>query len=182
MFYFPNGYVEMNLYYVENQSRLTCNSPRLSLVAVTDCSAVEELTPVCQTLMQGHMGRGLISTVRMLGSTQIEMSSHSPFVWMVLHFYHSHMEPVWPNGSRSGCMPPVNSQPLSYLPQKLRLYVSHRGHTTTRVLPRSSSSLQHSFLFCFCTSASHQTTVCAWFFADLCSIRSPFKFCKWLVA
>lgn len=93
------------------------------------------------------MGPGLIITVRMLRSSQIEMSSHMPFVWMVLHFYHSHMEPVWPNRSRTGCIPPVNSQPFSYLPLKPWLYVSHMGHTTTRVLPHCTSSLQLSFCY-----------------------------------
>lgn len=93
------------------------------------------------------MGHSLIISVRLLRSSQIEMSSHVPFVWMVLHFYHSHMEPVWPNRSRTGCMPPVNSQPFSYLPQKLWLYVSHMGHTATRVLPHSISSLQLTFCF-----------------------------------
>lgn len=93
------------------------------------------------------MGPGLIITVRMLRSSQIEMSSHMPFVWMVLHFYHSHMEPVWPKRSRTGCMLPVTSQPSSYLPQELWLHVSHMGHTTTRVLPHSTSSLQLTFCF-----------------------------------
>lgn len=93
------------------------------------------------------MGHSLIITVRLLRSSQIEMSSHVPFVWMVLHFYHSHMEPVWPNRSRTGCMPPVNSQPFSHLPQKLWLYVSHMGHTATRVLPHSISSLQLTSCF-----------------------------------
>lgn len=38
------------------------------------------------------------------------------------------------------------------------------GHVTARVLPHSTSSLQHTFLFCFSTSAFHQTAVQAWFF------------------
>lgn len=66
---------------------------------------------------------------------------------MVFQFYHSHMEPVWPNRSRTGFRPPITSQPLSYLPHKLWLYVSHMGHMTTRVLPHSTSSLQLTFCF-----------------------------------
>lgn len=105
------------------------------------------LTPVCQTLIKADMGHSLIITVRMLRSSQIEMSSLMPFVWMVIHFYHLHMEPVWPNRSRTGSTPPVDSQPLIFLPQKLWLHVSHLGHRTTRFLPHSISSLQLSFCF-----------------------------------
>lgn len=93
------------------------------------------------------MRHGLIITVRLLRSSQIEMSSPMPFVWVVLHFYHPHMEPVWPEHSRTGCMPPLNSQPFGYLPQKRWLHVTHIGHATTRVLPHSISSLQLTFCF-----------------------------------
>lgn len=49
-----------------------------------------------------------------------------------------------------------NSQPLSYPPRRLWLYV---GHATTRALPHTISSLQLTFFrFCFCTSAFDQTS------------------------
>lgn len=45
----------------------------------------------------------LIVSKRLLGPWLIEMSSHMSFVWMVRHFYHSHMVPVWPECSRTAC-------------------------------------------------------------------------------
>lgn len=160
--YSPNGYIEMNLYYAENHQRCIYNSFKWScisrvvivlLLVVHLCILlwltvpnVVVLTPGCQTLMQAHMRPGLIIIVRM---SQIEISSLMPFVWMVLHFYHSHMEPVWPNRSRTGFRSPITSQPLSYLPHELWLYVSRMGHMTTRVLPHSTSSLQLTFSFFF---------------------------------
>ncbi len=164
----------MNLYYAEKQQRDIFNSLHLWILLWL-------LTTLCQTLMQGHMGTGVIITVRMLKSSQIEMSSHSPFVWMVLHFYHSHLEPVWPNCSRSGCMPPVNSQPSVIC---LR---SYDCMSVTKVMrPQGFCHVVHhlySLLFvwflyiCFSSDNAY-----AWFFTDLCRIRSPFAFCKWLVA
>lgn len=95
--------LQSNLYLAENPGHFevcllcfvlltTC----LSLVysPLADWACVVELTPGCQTQMQAPMGRVLIITERMLRSSQIEMSSHMPFVWMALHFYHSQMEPV----------------------------------------------------------------------------------------
>lgn len=183
--------LQSNLYLAENQEQFevcllcfvlltTC----LSLVysPLADWACVVELTPGCQTQMQAPMGPVLIITERMLRSSQIEMSSHMPFVWMALHFYHSHMEPVWPSRSRTGCTPPVNSQPPAYLPQRPWLYVSHMGRSTTRVLPHSTSSLQLTF----CYVSAHLLFIRrphALYFSQALAVsglRSKFR--KWLVA
>lgn len=137
----------LNFYYKDIFITLS-NSPAFSEWLLSDClwsTCVLRCWPQSVRHWCRHSwDSALIITVRM---SQIKISSHVPFVWMVLHFYHSHMEPVWPNRSRTGFRPPVTSQPLSYLPHELWLYVSHMGHMTTRVLPHSTSSLQLTFCF-----------------------------------
>lgn len=82
-------------------------------------------TWVGQILMQAHSlngfvrGPSLIIMVRMPRSSEIKMSSHVAFVWTVLHFYHPHMESVWPNSSRTGLGLPVTLRALTYLLHKL---------------------------------------------------------------
>ena len=135
-----------------------------------------ELTPICQTLMQARRGLALIIIVKMLRSSQIEMSSHVPFVWMVLHFYHSHMEPVWPSHSRTVC------RPLTYLPLERLLCVTHTAHSTTRALPHCTSSLQLNLSFV----SVHLLFITRLFALDFSQTSTVSglhsQICKWLVA
>lgn len=95
-----------------------------------------------------------------VGMSQIEIVSHKPFVWMVFHFYHSHMQPVRPSRSRTGHLGSGNlsasqlSASRATTVRRPRVSYDHMGFFC-HVVHHLYSLL--SFCFVSVPSAFHQT-------------------------
>lgn len=72
--------------------------------------------------------------------------------------------PVWLKHSYTGFRPHISTELLRYLAQKITVCQSDGVMWPQGFLPHSTSSSQHTFLFCFSTSGFHQTAVQAWFY------------------